>query len=372
MTPTFKRVYQCACEAPVFFRNTQCLQCGRQLGYDHEQSEMVAVNPAQEQGLFQHALNPNLLYKRCDNFEAAARCNWWVPGPQAANSPAGECFCLACSLNRVVPSQQETLNQQRWGKIEIAKRRLVSQLLALQLPVHSKEPGPWHNPNHGIAFDFLVSTNPKKPVLTGHDEGLITINAQEADDDYRSRMRESMGEPYRTILGHFRHEIGHYYWDVLIKDSQFHVPFRNLFGDESVDYSKSLKKHYKSGPPADWQVNYVSSYASCHPWEDWAETWAHYLHMRDTCDIALSYGIAPDHIENDMMSFTFEDLGENPQSDASLFLDFLNRWIALTIALNDLSRGMGQRDFYPFVLSAAVVRKIYFVHDVVSGQSAPN
>src|SRR5437868_9942335 len=128
--------------------------------------------------------------------------------------------------------------------------------------------------------------------MTGHKDGIVTMKVEEADDVTRVRVRTQMREPYRTLLGHFRHETGHYYWDRLIANSDWLEPFRGLFGDERASYAEALDRHYQQGAPLDWQPQYVSAYATMHPWEDWAETWAHYLHMMDAVDTALGFGMS--------------------------------------------------------------------------------
>ena len=130
-------------------------------------------------------------------------------------------------------------------------------------------------------------------MLTGHLNGVVTINVSEADDAERERRRAGLAEPYRTLLGHMRHEVGHYYWKRLVTgDADRLARFRELFGDDRDDYAAALTRHYQSGPPQDWQDRFVSAYASAHAWEDWAETWAHYLHMTDTIEIAATCGVS--------------------------------------------------------------------------------
>jgi hypothetical protein len=220
----------------------------------------------------------------------------------------------------------------------------------------------------GLAFDFLESF-PEKPVLTGHADGVITINVAEADDDYREKNREALREPYRTVLGHLRHEIGHYYWDVLVRDSDWLEPCRALFGDERASYAEALERHYKAGAPADWADRYVSAYATMHPWEDWAETWAHFLHIRSTLETISAYGVDVSHSRLRLTPFTREALyreaGEAPD-DA--FLQWINTWVLLTATLNEVTRSMGQPDVYPFVLNGPAVTKLHFVHTVVAAR----
>jgi len=70
-----------------------------------------------------------------------------------------------------------------------------------------------------------------------------------------------------------------------------HPSHRELFGDETTDYGAALGSYYREGPKPDWNRHYVTAYASSHPHEDWAETFAHYIHIVDTLDSARAYGI---------------------------------------------------------------------------------
>ncbi len=245
----------------------------------------------------------------------------------------------------------------------MAKRRLISSLLAFGLPVASRVS---EDPEHGLAFDLLRAVPGGPPVITGHANGIITLNIEEAEDSTRERTREQMHEPYRTLLGHLRHETGHYYWDRLIAGSTWIEPFRALFGDETFDYTQALQKHYQQGPPANWQEHYVSAYASVHPWEDWAETWAHYLHLVDTLETASSFRLAIDSVELPFERFQADSLAQPEAPNAVEFLELLNAWGRMTVVLNELSRSMGLPDFYPFVLSRDAVAKLHFVHTVLT------
>ena len=363
--PVSSRAYRCRCGRPVFFRNSVCLACQTPLGYEPTQARVIPMDPGQEANVFVPANAPPGQagqYVRCANFASAAECNWLIPQSQAAN---GVTLCQACRLNRTIPDLSNPENQELWRRIETAKRRLVSQLIALKLPVASKV---GEDPERGLAYDFLRSHPTEPRVLTGHDCGLITINLEEADDPTRERTRKSMGEPYRTLLGHFRHEVGHYYWDRLVDHTNWLDPYRALFGDERQDYDEAVKAHYQNGAPPDWGVHFVSAYASTHPWEDWAETWAHYLHMVDTADTAASFGIDLTKIGLETEPFGTDvlwkqDMGEEGQA----FLPLVNDWVGLTAVMNEMSRSMGQPDFYPFVLSRNVVTKLHFIHCVIRG-----
>jgi hypothetical protein len=265
----------------------------------------------------------------------------------------------------MIPDQSWPENQLLWSRIEAAKRRLVSQLLALKLPVRSKLPGVWHDAHQGLAFDFLRDW-PDQSVTTGHAQGVITVNALEADDAERERIRTALHEPYRTLLGHLRHEVGHYYWDRLVAHTDWLGAFRPLFGDERQDYAAALQRHYMQGSPADWREKHVSEYASSHPWEDWAESWAHYLHLRDALDSAASFGLSADDVEARVQAFGADALWDASRAGAGEYLQLINDWLRLTSVLNELSDSMGQAPFYPFVLSRTVVAKLQLVHEVIA------
>ena len=256
-------------------------------------------------------------------------------------------------------------NATHWGRIETAKRRVLSVLVALRLPVRSRVA---EDPERGLAFDFLAQTPGGPPVVTGHADGVITLNVAEADDATREKIRADMHEPYRTLVGHFRHELGHYYWYRLVAGSgELMEGFRELFGDEREDYAAALARHYAEGPKPDWQATYVTSYASVHPWEDWAETWAHYLHMIDTAGTAASFGLKKSALGLVLDRFNPAMLYRPDDPGAGQFLSLLNSWVELTALMNELSRSMGVHDLYPFALPKAAVAKLHFIHTVAAG-----
>jgi hypothetical protein len=354
------RAYKCTCGNPVFFGNSICLKCGSALGYEPHLAAVVAITPIAGTGEWRiegASKNQDVSYRRCANFNLPAACNWLLSDHGIG---AQEGLCIACRLNRTIPDLSVPENGILWGRFEVAKRRLVSTLLSLEMPVASKEEHP-----KGLAFDFLRSPKDGPRVLTSHDNGLITFNIEEADPAVRERIRERLNEPYRTLLGHFRHEVGHYYWDRLIGDTAWIDEFRRLFGDERADYGEALARNYKDGPPADWPQRYVSSYASTHPWEDWAETWAHLLHMSDTLATAWSFGLNPETLDLQVEPYSKDDLYRPDEPNAGRFLRFLNAWIALSAVMNEMSRGMGSPDFYPFALPRAAVQKLHFMTVVV-------
>jgi hypothetical protein len=368
--PRTLRAFRCQCGAPVFFRNSACLSCGRALGYDPAQRRLLALDVRGEALVEARPasalhLRPGRVFHRCANAGSAAACNWLVPDEALGGQGQRPPFCVACRLNRTIPDQTVTDNQRDWALIEQAKRRLVSQLLALGLPVQSRLAGAGgEDTQHGLAFDFLRPLD-GQPVLTGHADGIITLNVDEADDPTRERLRASLREPYRTLLGHFRHEVGHYYWGRLVAGTDWLPEFRQCFGDERMDYHAALERHYRLGPPPDWAQWHVSAYASSHPWEDWAETWAHYLHMVDALDTGLSFGLDADDVEVEVVPFD-DTVLSRPDAE---FLRLVNAWVELTALLNELSRSMGEPDFYPFVLNQAVVRKLHLVHRLVMRRS---
>jgi hypothetical protein len=346
----------------VFFENVRCTRCKSVLAYlpdlgivsameaDGTDGSLVATAPGANQQR----------YRLCKNSDDYGVCNWAVP---IAND---ELYCLGCRLNDVIPDLSHPGAQVAWGRIEHAKKRMLYTLYELGLPVDSQR-----EKKGGLVFSFKEN-EPQSPVLTGHDEGHITLNIAEADNPGREKLREQLGETYRTLLGHFRHEIGHYYWDVLIRDSDQLEPFKKLFGDPEKSYEAELQRHYKEGPPANWQDSYVSTYATMHPWEDWAETWAHYLHIVDTLSTTRAYGLALKPRASGVGTLP-ADMRVNARGvDFDDFDGLMAAWFPVTFALNSLNRGMGLPDIYPFVLSEPAIEKLRFVHEVIERASQPS
>jgi len=268
----------------------------------------------------------------------------------------------------VIPDLGKPGQKEAWYRLETAKRRLVYSLLNLDVPVLNK----LDDSKDGLSFEFLADPDPDgkdaKPVLTGHADGVITINLAEADSAEREKRRIEMNEPYRTVLGHFRHEVGHYYWDRLIRDSDRLADFRALFVDDQKDYQEALKHHYSKGPNPEWQQQYVSAYASVHPWEDWAETWAHYLHTHDVLESAYACGLTlrPRGANEPKIKAVPRPRPDRPES----FNHMIKCWFPLTYLLNNLNRDLGLPDGYPFVLSEPVIEKLRFVHETIGSASS--
>jgi hypothetical protein len=356
------RAYNCQCGRTAFFRSSQCPACSAPLGYDPVLGESRALVPGRHDGTWRLSggRRSARTFRRCVNFTSPSRCNWLVPVDDPNQA------CISCRLNRTLPDLEDADNRRYLWAIEKAKRRLVSQLLAIGLPVKSKVS---EDPEGGVAFDLLRSPPGGPMVMTGHASGLITLNVEEADDAKREKIRHDMREPYRTLVGHFRHEVGHYYWDKLVAGTVWHEPCRALFGDERMDYGAALRANYEKGPPADWRTRFISSYASCHPWEDWAESWAHYLHLADSLDTAIGFGFNGKKLKIEAELFTTADLYAPHHPNAEHFLTYVNAWLRLTQAMNELSRSMGQPEFYPFSMPGTVLRKLHFIHLVVTGQT---
>jgi hypothetical protein len=290
-------------------------------------------------------------WRDCANLSSACACPWVV----APNDPSE--LCRSCQLTATIPDQQIAENQRAWRELESAKRRWLATILKLSLPVRSQT----QDAEKGLAFHFLRQIDKAKPVLTGHDAGDITINAIESDPVQRERSKYALREPYRTLLGHFRHESGHYYWDLLVRDSLLIEPFRALFGDERADYGQALERHYAEGPAAHWETAFVSGYATMHPWEDWAETWAHYLHMVDLLSTSRGWGLQVE-------GYRSQPEQASSMEKAALSAEFsamVAEWTPLTLVANSLNRSLGHSDAYPFALPTIALRKMQFVHDVV-------
>ena len=346
------------CGQPLHFENTRCERCGLSLGYLPKRETISALEPHGSadgpQPQIWRALANVELYRHCAN-AAHDACNCFIP------ATASDGYCAACRHNRVIPDLSLPENLPRWRALEVAKHRLFYTLFQLRLPVETQAENP-----AGLGFQFLADAGPaQSDVLTGHAGGVITINLAEADDAERERARNQMGEPYRTLLGHFRHEIAHYYWSRLIENSNRLQEFRDLFGDEQQDYAAALQKHYADGPPADWPSHFVTAYASAHPWEDFAETWAHYFHMVDTLETAHAFGLSVRPKVSRGSSFATKIDFDSHHAEMDRIIE---AWLPLTFAVNSINRSMGLPDLYPFVLAPTVIAKLTYVHDRVRAQ----
>jgi hypothetical protein len=335
------RAFACpTCRRLVTFESESCLHCGTELAYDPATREIRALGDGGE---------------RCAN-ELLAVCNWLARGPGR--------LCEACALTRTRPADADEEGLKALAAAEAAKRRLLFELADLGLPVES-----WREREGGLVFDLLSSAN--EPVTTGHADGVIVLDLAEADSVRRERRRAELGEPYRTVLGHLRHEIGHYYQPILAPDpSPARDACRARFGDDRADYGAAMARHYEEGAPADWPERFVSAYATMHPWEDWAETFAHYLHIRDALQTAAAYGLrvdGPDIPTTDPAPL-HADPDDADEGDEGI-RELLDAWLPLTYAMNAINRSMGSSDLYPFVITAPVEAKLAFVHGLVRARA---
>ena len=353
------KLFSCqGCGQLLYFENIRCESCGRALGYIPDLAEISALETKEEGGWTALAAE-GVAYKFCQNYEAYT-CNWMVP------ADGKEEFCAACRHNKTIPDLSVAGNAVLWGKMEVAKHRLFYSLLRLGLPLENRI----DNPDHGLAFEFLADMpeSHAQSVMTGHDNGLITLALKEADDVTREQVRRDMGEPYRTLLGHFRHESGHYFWDRLVAaDPDWLEASRALFGDDRQDYGEALQRHYREGAPPNWGENYISMYATTHPWEDFAETWAHYLHIVDTLETAGAFGlkVKPRRARGALAAAIEFDPYKTRRMET-----LIDAWLPIEFATNNLNRSMGLLDLYPFVLTPKVIEKLSFVHDLAHGRRA--
>ncbi|CAM3200512.1 hypothetical protein BST27_22910 [Mycobacterium intermedium] len=339
------RDFHCpTCGQRLTFENSACLSCGSSLGFSLEQMTLLVISKGDDS---EHAgAVPASDYQLCANLYLA-ECNWLV----SVDQPGG--LCASCALTTERPNDNDTVGLAEFARAEAAKRRLVAELHELKLPIIGRD----EDPDYGLAFRLLSSAH--EQVLTGHENGVITLDLAEGDDVHREQLRAELDEPYRTLLGHFRHEVGHYYFYRLIRSPEYLRRFNELFGDPDADYQQALDRHYNEGPPDEWQENYVSSYATMHPAEDWAETFAHYLHIRDTLDTSAWCGLAP-------ATATFDRTVLGP----SAFQTIIDMWLPLSWSLNMVNRSMGHDDLYPFVLPPAVLEKMQFIHNVIDEVTA--
>ncbi len=346
------------CGQRIFFDNVVCDACGAALGFVPAELTLVAFELDAE-GRWHRLGGAGPDQRPCANYSGAQICNWMVP------ADSNETLCACCRTTAIIPALTSSENHTAWARIEQAKRRLFYSLISLKLPILNKA----DDAERGMSFQFLEALTPIQSVLTGHANGVITLNIAEANDAQREQTRLQMHEPYRTLLGHFRHEIGHYYWDRLIRDTPWIAECREIFGDERADYAQALQQHY-SAPATDWAQRYVSAYASSHPWEDWAECWAHYMHVQDGLETAAAWGLSLAHA----MPVSSGKPATKPKPldlKAPLEPALIEQWLPVSQFINAMDRCLGTRDSYPFVLPTPVVGKLAFIHKVVAAAGKP-
>ena len=307
------KVFACpVCNAAVYFDNVACVQCGSLLAYDVEHDRFAAGAVL------------------CLANATVEACNWSVPDSG---------YCRSCALD----VQHEPTEKR--APFERAKRRAVRQLERFGVDLHRPPT---------LRFD-LRDGSVEGPVTIGHQDGVIALDTAEADPARREEVRTGLGEPYRSPLGHVRHELGHWYWAAYVGDRFSEESFRGVFGDERADYAEAIERHYGTPDDGSWQSQYVSFYASMHPWEDFAESFAHLLHVTDTLETAAMAG---------MVGGAAVALGVG---DFDLVYQ---RWIDVSVALNELNRSMGTPDAYPFAPSQPAINKLHFVWDALTSSAA--
>ncbi len=321
------KAFRCrVCDNSLYFENSVCVSCGTSLGFSRAERAIVPVDAS---GTYVDATG--VVWHVCANLNLSG-CTWLAP------LKGGQ--CSSCDLTRTRPHDADLVGLENFPTAEQAKRHLLVELDTLGFDVVGKD----EDPDNGIAFDLLSSVD--ENVVIGHESGVITIDLAESDDAYREKVRARLSEPYRTMLGHFRHEFGHYAEWQLVRGEELMSRCRELFGDESKDYQAEIERHYDQGPPEGWESSYISTYATMHPFEDFAETWAHFLHICDTIETAREYGL----------------LTVGGLTAFSSFHDVVNGvWIPVSVALNQINRSMGKDDLYPFVIPAPVRDKLDFV-----------
>lgn len=344
------RRFYCHCGHEVNFHDHFCKACGRDLAYDPQIGTLWSGELRDTNQFFAHTKNKqdNLLFQTCEHRHHDVGCNWLlVKGDD-------HCQCIACHTTRVIPDQSHDKNANRWFRLERAKRQLFQTLIDVKL-IQADRPVDFTD----LQFDFLEDkrSNPNldlEHVLSGHCDGLITINAAEADEGFLHTMKEQMQELYRSLLGHFRHEIGHYFWAKFFKTERQKQQFREVFGDERQDYAEALQAYYDANNQSHWRSRYITPYASSHPHEDWAETWAHYLHIVDTLQTAQSFGLSV----------------YDPQEHN--FDHWFNEWRRVSQVMNSLNQSMGLAEPYPFRLSEMVIGKLRFIDETIARYTKEN
>ena len=346
------------CGNTVFFDNVQCVRCNAALGFVPGLRRMLAFAVAEPGAAPWPALggDTGLALQPCANRQPLAVYNWMI---DAGDTHAQ---CLSCRLTQAIPSLQDPANLQRWRRFEQAKRRLVFTLMLLGLPPVPKQ-GP--DDASGLEIQLLATLPGQPPVMTGHDDGKVTVNLAEADDLQRETARLALGEPQRSLLGHLRHETAHYLQQRYIDGTPAQARCREVFGDERSDYPAALAKYYAQGAPADWQQHFVSAYASAHPWEDWAETCAHYLLVVDAVQTAAAWGLTLNGPAVARPS-SLNGSAQPPIGDL-----VLQQWLPVAQFLNAMNRSLGQPDSYPYQMPDAVLAKLATVQTLLQAAAGP-
>ena len=325
------RAFGCeVCGAELFFENSVCVRCGSAVGYSREHGTLVAVTA-------DRPICANL--NRCG-------CNW-IADPASVLG-----LCFSCRLTRTRPADADAVGLAQYWVAEAAKRRLIFGLDELELPIMISDGFA------GLAFDLLSSTQGK--IITGHLNGIITLDLAESNDSHREALRQSMDEPYRTVLGHFRHEIGHYYCQLLALTPDRRDEFRTLFGDETLSYEEALQRHYASRelassgrasssartrPCIRSRISRRCSATSCT-----SPTRCRRRGSSGCCRNRISATTSSRHAGTARK--LRKSLLERPMAEV-----VGETWLPVSKGLNQINRSMGKPDLYPFVLRTAGDRK---------------
>ncbi|SFE56280.1 zinc-binding metallopeptidase family protein [Roseivivax sediminis] len=316
------QIFTCpACGGATYLHNLAC-GCGHAIEFDPDAQAMQSLDAP------------------CGNRDAIG-CNW------RAESDG---LCRSCAMTEVVPDLREDTNRPLWAETEAAKRWMLATL------------GRWgwftaSDPGDRPVFRLLSekTATGEAGVVMGHANGVITINVSEARSAVLAERQEELGELYRTMLGHMRHETAHFLQLRLLSSPGFPEAFRKLFGDERADYGAALKAHYADPKPAG--DDHVTSYATAHPHEDWAETLAHLLHLVDLLDSAAAARLQlPDGPPRGYDAYA--------ETDTETLLHFA---VGMSIAVNHVNRALDLPDLYPFVIRSGVRTKLAFAHRWLHG-----
>ncbi len=345
------RRFNCTCGNSVFFENNQCVACSSELGWCPVCAAIGPIIRESNGGYRCGHQTCGVALTKCYNYAHENVCNRCVV---TSHDVGGHTLCDYCRFNETIPDLSVKDNRKKWLRLERGKRRLLYTLDLLRLPYGDDRDGI----ESKLSFDFKDDVAPERKwlwvmskgeqVYTGHANGKITINLREADHVEREKARVSFNEAHRTVIGHFRHEIGHYYWDLLVK-SQCEADCIAIFGDhDNPNYSEALEKYYKEGPAPGWEQSFVSNYATMHSWEDFAETFATYLDMISVLDTAFNMGFLMD------MDVTSAD-----------FKTMTDQYARLGVLFNEVNRSMGLLDLVPEILAPRIMEKMSFVHDLL-------
>lgn len=327
------RTFLCSCGNELFFQSVTCLNCNRDTGMCATCQQVVPMEVQNDGRILCGNEHCGVEVRRCDNGVEHHFCNRLAP----AGEDSKKGLCDFCVTTRVIPDLDVAGNIDRWKDLEIAKQRVLYMLDVIGLPFRQRS-------RFGMpALTFQFKADGVLPVATGHAGGCITINIKEADSVQREITRKRFNEPQRTLVGHFRHELGHYYWERLIKPRAIES-FRRRFGNERLNYKAAIGQYYKNGPRPDWSKHFVSAYASMHPWEDFAESFGTWLDMFSVVDTACHFSI----IQHDGMNFEA----------------MLETYLRVGVIANEFNRDMGLPDLVPEVFNTVVLEKLKFIHQL--------